>query len=152
MRNRLAIGLTLGIFGAVLLGAYVCGYAPETVKGSVRAEGTAEGSVAFAVTDCLSGHVLWPSFSGAALRGDGGLELRVAGSGDGARLSLYPKGVDHGAIQFGKNDCSRWDVDVVGGQGMVNRTVSTMDGHVRVACRAVAGSMTADVDFANCRE
>ena len=51
----------------------------------------------FAVTDCLSGHVLWPSFSGAALRGDGGLELRVAGSGDGARLSLYPKGVDHGA-------------------------------------------------------
>ena len=78
-----------------------------------------------------------------------GFDLRVVDSGDDAQLWLYPPGAKRGAIQIGKADCSRFDVLVDWAHVTVNR-VNTVSGHLRVACTAGGGNLTADVDFVRC--
>ena len=81
----------------------------------------------------------------------GGLALRVAGSGDAARLWLFPQGGRQGALTIDKPSCSQWDVQVDWAHQTVNR-VNTVSGHVRVRCTAGGGKVTADVRFERCAQ
>jgi hypothetical protein len=123
----------------------------EKVSGSVVADATPVGTFSFGPGDCASGQAFVPGFFGVDLRGEGGFDLRVVGSGDDAELWLYPKGVQTGAIQIHKHDCSEWDVRVEWAGVTVNR-VSTVSGHVMVACAIAGGKFTAVVDFERCAQ
>jgi hypothetical protein len=123
----------------------------EKVSGSVVAEATPVGTFSFVPTDCASGQAFVPGFFGADLRGEGGFDLRVVGNGDEAELWLYPKDAQTGAIQIRKRDCSEWDVRVDWAGVTVNR-VSTVSGHVLVACALVGGKLSAVVDFERCAQ
>jgi hypothetical protein len=131
----------------------------EKAGGSVISDGTPVGTFSFAVNDCASGQAFMPAFFGVDLRGigqaqteadgEGGFDLRVVGTGDDAEVWLYPRGSTTGAIQVRKRDCSEWDVLVEPAGVTVNR-VSTVDGHVRIACAIAGGKLTAVVDFERC--
>ena len=125
--------------------------AGERVSGSVKADGTSVGTFSFGVNDCASGHAFVPGFFGADLRGGYSNSLRVVGSGDQARLWLYPPVSGSPALGIGKANCSRWDVFVDWAHVTVNR-VNTVSGHVRVDCKAGGGTVTADVEFARCAQ
>jgi hypothetical protein len=135
----------------------------EKAGGSVVADGMPVGTFSFGVTDCASGQAFAPGFFGVDLRGGapgsgegqsegqggGDFDLRVVGSGDDAELWLYPKGSTTGAMQLRKRDCSEWDVLVEWAGVTVNR-VSTVNGHVKVACAIAGGKLTAVIDFERC--
>ena len=147
---RAAVVLVILIFG-IATGGFLCFQrrAQEKVSGTVRAKGTPVGSFAFAVDDCASGHAFVPGFFGAELRGRGGFDLRVVGSGEDAQLWLFPPGANKGAVPIANADCARFDVLVYWAHVTVNR-VNTVSGHVHATCSAGGGKFAADVDFVRC--
>jgi hypothetical protein len=147
---RAAVVLVIILFvGAT--GGFLClqRRAQEKVSGVVHAHGTPVGSFAFAVDDCASGQAFVPPFFGVDLRGRGQFDLRVTGSGDDARLWLYPPGVKKGAVAIDRFACTRFDVLVDWAHVTVNR-VDTVSGHLHVTCAVGAGDLTADADFTRC--
>jgi len=145
-----AIAVTIAVY-VLIIGAWLFERTPKDVDGTVRAEGTPVGTFTFAVTACAAGHGRSPGFFGADLLGEGGFDLRVVGSGDGARMFLYPQGAASDAIQFAKPDCTRWQVAVEWGPGTANYGMGTLVGHVRVSCSVGGGRLNADVEFKNCK-
>ena len=123
--------------------------AEERAGGSVIADATPVGTFSFGVNDCASGEALERGFFGVELRGEADCALRVVGTGDDAELWLYPQGVHSGAIQIRKDDCTEWDVRV-DRAGVTVDDVSTVSGHVLVACAIGGGKLTAVADFERC--
>jgi len=138
-----AVGVTIGVLMAR--------HGAMRVSGSVTAEGTSIGSFSFDANDCESGAAFVPAFLGADLRGQGGYGLRVAGSGDSARLWVFSQGGKQGSLTIDKPSCSQWDVAVDWAHQTVNR-VNTVNGHVRVKCKAGGGTIKADVRFERCAQ
>jgi len=136
-----AIGITLGVLMAR--------HGAMRAAGSVTAESTSIGSFSFDANDCASGAAFVPSFLGADLRAQGGYGLRIAGSGDSARLWVFSQGGKQGSLTIDKPSCSQWDVLVDWAHQTVNR-VNTVNGHVRVKCTAGGGTVKADVHFERC--
>jgi hypothetical protein len=136
-----AVGATAGIV--------ISRRSAERVTGKVTAEKTAAGTFSFSVNDCASGAAYLPGFFGVDLRSREGYALRVVDSGEGARLWLYPKPGEGGAIGISKPHCAQWDVLVDWAHLIVNR-VKTVSGHVNVTCNVGGGTVAAHVDFARC--
>jgi hypothetical protein len=112
------------------------------VSGTVATDGTSIGTIWWAVNDCESGRAMEPSFFGVGLRGKDGFAMRVADTGDNARIWVYSQGGRQGALQLSKQNCARWDV-------LVDRAKGG-SGHVRIACTAGGGTAKADVSFERC--
>jgi hypothetical protein len=138
-----AVGVTIGVLMAR--------HGAMRVGGTVTAEGTSIGNFSFDVNDCSSGAASVPSFLGANLRAQGGYGMRVAGSGDGARLWVFSRGGRQGSLAIDKPSCSQWDVSVEWAHRTVSR-VNTVNGHVRVTCAAGGGTVKADVRFERCAQ
>lgn len=130
-------------------GVLMARHTEERVGGSVIADGTPVGTFSFGVNDCASGQAFEPGFFGVELRGEAETHLRVVGTGDDAELLLYPQGVHSGAIKIHKTDCTEWDVRI-DRAGVTVDDVSTVSGHVMVACAIGGGKLTAVVDFERC--
>ena len=144
------LGVAIAAIG-VTIGVLMARHGAMRVGGSVTAEGTSIGSFSFDVNDCASGAALVPGFLGADLRAQGGSGLRVAGSGDSARLWVFSPGGKRGSLTIDKPTCSQWDVLVDWAHQTVNR-VNTVNGHVRVKCAAGGGTVKADVSFERCAQ
>ena len=117
------------------------------VLGSVVAERTPIGTFAVSADDCAAGQAVGTPFFGVDLRGEG-YTMRVAGSGDGARLWLYPPS-GRGAMAIGKHDCTEWDVRVEKTDITVNR-VKAVSGRVNIRCTVYGGKVTAFISFERC--
>jgi len=144
------LGVAIAAIG-VTLGVLMVRHGAMRVGGTVTAEGTSIGSFAFDANDCSSGAAFVPGFLGADLRAQAGYGLRVAGSGETARLWLFSQGGKQGSLTIDKISCSQWDVVVDWAHETVNR-VNTVNGHVRVKCTAGGGKVTADVRFERCAQ
>jgi hypothetical protein len=145
----LAISVAVVAVLGVTAGIVVSRRSAERVSGHVNVEKTAAGTFSFSVNDCASGQASLPGFFGVDLRSREGYVMRVVDSGERARLWLYPKPGEGGAIGISKPHCSRWDVQVDWAHLIVNR-VKTVSGHVRVDCAVGAGKVAADVSFERC--
>ena len=144
------LGVAIAVIG-VTIGLLMARHGAMKVGGTVTAQGTSIGSFSFGVNDCASGAAFVPSFLGANLRAEGGYGLRVAGSGDTARLWVFSQGGKQGSLTIDKPSCSQWDVAVDWAHQTVNR-VNTVNGHVRVTCTAGGGTVKADVRFERCAQ
>lgn len=144
-----AVALVVVAAAGAALGVLMARRGQAKVSGTVVADKTSIGDFHFAVNVCESGAALVPPFLGVGLRGPDGYAMRVADSGDSARIWLYSQGGKHGALQIGKRSCSQWDVIVDWAQVTRNR-VNAVNGHLRIACAVGGGKVTADVTFALC--
>jgi hypothetical protein len=133
----------------VAIGVLMARHGAMKVGGKVTVEGTSIGSFTFDPNDCASGAASVPSFLGANLRAQGGYGLRVAGSGESARLWVFSQGGRKGSLTIDKPSCSQWDV-LVGGAHRTVKRVDTVGGHVRVTCAVGGGTVTANVTFERC--
>jgi hypothetical protein len=146
-----AIGVVVIAAVGGTIGVLMARHGAMRVSGSVTAEGTSIGRFSFEPNDCASGAAFVPSFLGADLRAQGAFGLRVAGSGDTARLWVFSQGGKQGSLTIDKPSCSQWDVAVDWAHQTVNR-VNTVNGHVRVNCKAGGGTVKADVRFERCAQ
>jgi hypothetical protein len=142
------IGVAIAAIG-VAIAVLMARHGAMKVSGTVSADGTSIGTFSFDTNDCASGAASVPSFLGADLRAQAGYDLRVAGSGDGARLWLFSQGGRQGSLTIDKPSCSQWDVRADWAHQTVNR-VNAVSGHVRVNCTAGGGKVAADVRFERC--
>jgi hypothetical protein len=140
--------VVVAVIGATA-GVVISRRSAERVSGSVNAQRTRAGTFSFSVNDCASGQAFVPGFFGVDLRSREGYVMRVVDSGEGARLWLYPKPGEGGAIGISKPPCARWDVLVDWAHLTVNR-VKTVSGHVHVDCAVGDGKVAADVTFERC--
>ncbi len=126
----------------VVVGVLMARRGGMQASGTVAADGTSIGTIWFAVNDCESGEAMEPSFFGVGLRGKDGFAMRVANTGDNARIWVYSQGGRQGALHLDKQHCAQWDVVVDRAKGG--------SGHVRIACAAGGGNVKADVSFERC--
>lgn len=135
----------------IAIGVLMARHGAMKVAGRVTVEGTSIGSFYFDPNDCASGAASVPSFLGANMRAQGGYGLRVAGSGDNARLWVFSQGGKQGSLTIDKPSCSVWDV-LVGGAHQTVKRVNAVDGHVRVTCAVGGGTVKANVTFERCAQ